>query len=164
MRRKFADALVVEQEQASYFVEQIQRLYAIERFCRTEGLSADARLDARAQAKPILRVKTRMGVRKRLIALEFKLVRVTHHGILEIDILVESIRPIALGSFAAPEASARPSSTPSGRGYLQSPPDQPLAYLADVLDKLPARTVNNIDDLLPWNWKPDNSMEQLYKM
>ncbi|MBK8045263.1 MAG: transposase domain-containing protein [Haliscomenobacter sp.] len=23
----------------------------------------------------------------------------------------------------------------------------PLAYLADVLDKLPARTVNNIDDL-----------------
>ncbi|MBK8655636.1 MAG: transposase domain-containing protein [Haliscomenobacter sp.] len=40
----------------------------------------------------------------------------------------------------------------------------PLAYLADVLDKLPARTVNNIDDLLPWNWKPDNTMEQLYKM
>ncbi|MBK8042879.1 MAG: hypothetical protein IPK21_09545 [Haliscomenobacter sp.] len=33
-----------------------------------------------------------------------------------------------------------------------------------MLDKLPARTVNNIDDLLPWNWKPDNSMEQLYKM
>ena len=40
----------------------------------------------------------------------------------------------------------------------------PLAYLADVLDKLPARTVNHIDDLLPWNWKPDNTMEQLYKM
>ncbi|MBK8657219.1 MAG: IS66 family transposase [Haliscomenobacter sp.] len=61
VRRKFADALVVEQEQASYFVEQIQRLYAIERFCRTEGLSADAWLDARAQAKPILAgIKTRM--------------------------------------------------------------------------------------------------------
>jgi len=46
-----------------------------------------------------------------------------------------------------------------GKGELRAQASQinPLAYLADVLDKLPARKVNNIEGLLPWNWKPDNN-------
>jgi len=40
----------------------------------------------------------------------------------------------------------------------------PMAYLADILDKLPARKINNIDDLLPWNWKPNAIFEELHKM
>ena len=36
----------------------------------------------------------------------------------------------------------------------------PLAYLADVFDKLPAREVNNIEDLLPWNWPPDTALAE----
>lgn len=31
----------------------------------------------------------------------------------------------------------------------------PHDWLLDVLQKLPARKANNIDDLLPQNWKPD---------
>ncbi|MBK8045261.1 MAG: IS66 family transposase [Haliscomenobacter sp.] len=136
VRRKFADALVVEQEQASYFVEQIQRLYAIERFCRTEGLSADARLDARAQAKPILAgIKTRMldlaptltPKNALSIAIHYtlkqwdELLVYTTNGILEIDnnLVENSIRPIALGrknyllQATTKQLSALPSSTPS---------------------------------------------------
>lgn len=186
VRRKFADALVVEQEQASYFVEQIQRLYAIERFCRTEGLSADARLDARAQAKPILAgIKTRMldlaptltPKNALSIAIHYtlkqwdELLLYTTNGILEIDnnLVENSIRPIALGRknylFAGNhEAAQRAAVVYSILATCKARQINPLAYLADVLDKLPARTVNNIDDLLPWNWKPDNSIEQLYKM
>jgi len=40
----------------------------------------------------------------------------------------------------------------------------PLAYLADVLDKLPARKANNIEDLLPWNWKQEGNLIELCKM
>jgi transposase len=29
----------------------------------------------------------------------------------------------------------------------------PRAWIADVLDRLPAYPVQAIDDLLPWNWK-----------
>jgi hypothetical protein len=33
----------------------------------------------------------------------------------------------------------------------------PYVYLCDLLEKLPARNSNDIDDLLPMNWKPSES-------
>jgi transposase len=80
-----------------------------------------------------------------------------------------SIRPIALGRknylFAGNhEAAQRNAVIYSILASCKARQINPLAYLADVLDKLPARKVNNIDDLLPWHWKPDNTFEELDKM
>ena len=33
----------------------------------------------------------------------------------------------------------------------------PLAYLADVLDRIHDHKINKLDELLPWNWKALNS-------
>ena len=63
VRRKFMDALAVEKEEASWFLSQIQRLYAIERFCRQAGLPAQERLEVRKHALPILE-----GFKYRMIA------------------------------------------------------------------------------------------------
>jgi transposase len=30
----------------------------------------------------------------------------------------------------------------------------PLAYLADILDRIHDHKGNRLDDLLPWNWSP----------
>jgi hypothetical protein len=29
-----------------------------------------------------------------------------------------------------------------------------MEYLADIMDRLVVRKLTDIDDLLPWNWKP----------
>jgi transposase len=30
----------------------------------------------------------------------------------------------------------------------------PLAYLADILDRIHDHKINRLDELLPWNWAP----------
>jgi transposase len=30
----------------------------------------------------------------------------------------------------------------------------PLAYLADILDRIHDQKINRLDELLPWNWSP----------
>jgi transposase len=30
----------------------------------------------------------------------------------------------------------------------------PLAYLADILDRIHDHKINRLDELLPWNWSP----------
>ena len=186
VRRKFVDAQAVENEEASWFLGQIQRLYAIERFCRVSELTPEERLAMRAHAIPILEaIKARMiavsptltprNVLQKAIHYTLKqwdeLIVYTQDGILEIDNnLVENIiRPIALGRknylFAGShDAAQRSAVIYSILACCKANDINPLAYLSDILDKLPARTVNNIDDLLPWNWKPDNPFWDLDKV
>ena len=33
----------------------------------------------------------------------------------------------------------------------------PLAYLADILDRIHDHKINRLDELLPWNWVPGAS-------
>ena len=186
VRRKFVDAQAVENEEASWFLGQIQRLYAIERFCRVSELIPEERLAMRAHAVPILEaIKARMiavsptltprNVLQKAIHYTLKqwdeLIVYTQDCILEIDNnLVENIiRPIALGRknylFAGShDAAQRSAVIYSILACCKANDINPLAYLSDILDKLPARTVNNIDDLLPWNWKPDNPFWDLDKV
>jgi hypothetical protein len=95
----------------------------------------------------------------------------TRVGVLEIDnnLVENSIRPIALGRknylFAGNhEAAQRAAVIYTILACCKAHELNPLAYLADVLDKLPARKVNNIDDLLPWNWKLEKNLIDLSKM
>ena len=186
VRRKFVDALAVEQEHASWFVQQIQRLYAIERFCRSLQLTAPERLAMREHAIPILKdikaqmLKVQLGLTPKNVlntAIRYainqwdELLVYTTNGSLEIDnnLVENSIRPIALGRknylFAGShEAAQRAAIIYSLMASCKARQINPLAYLADVLDKLPNRKVNNIDDLLPWNWKPDGVWAEIDKM
>jgi transposase len=186
VRRKFIDALAVEREQAQWFVEQIQLLYAIERFCRMRQMEPSERLAIREHAKPILQgIKARMlkiapdltpsnvlntAIRYTLNQWDELLVYTTN-GALEIDnnLVENSIRPIALGRknylFAGNhEAAQRNAVIYSILASCKARQINPMAYLSDVLDKLPARKINNIEDLLPWNWKPDGVFAELEKM
>ncbi len=186
VRRKFIDALAVEREQAQWFVEQIQLLYAIERFCRMWQMEPSERLALREHAKPILQgIKARMleiapgltpsNVLNTAIRYTLKqwdeLLVYTTNGALEIDnnLVENSIRPIALGRknflFAGNhDAAQRSAIIYSILACCKARQINPLAYLSDVLDKLPARKINNIEDLLPWNWKPDGVFAELGKM
>jgi transposase len=186
VRRKFVDAQAVEKEEASWFLGQIQRLYAIERFCRNARLPAEERLEIRTHAKPILEgIKSRMisvspGLTPRNMlktAINYTLKQweeltiYTRVGVLEIDnnLVENSIRPIALGRknylFAGNhEAAQRAAVIYTILACCKAHELNPLAYLADVLDKLPARKVNNIDDLLPWHWKLEKNLIDLSKM
>lgn len=186
VRRKFMDALAVEKEEASWFLSQIQRLYAIERFCRQAGLPAQERLEVRKHALPILEgFKDRMiaaygglppkNVLAKAINYTLKqwdeLIIYTSDGILEIDnnLVENSIRPIALGRknylFAGNhEAAQRAAVIYTILACCKAQQLNPLAYLADILDKLPTRQINNIEDLLPWNWKQDRNLVDLSNM
>ena len=185
-RRKFVDALSAEKEQADWFLKQIQLLYAIERFCHLVNLKPEERLALRENAIPILQgIKERMEAvaptltPKNVLSTAIRyslnqwdeLTVYTTDGRLEIDnnLVENSIRPIALGRknylFAGDhDAAQRGAVMYSLIASCKARQINPLAYLADVLDKLPARKVNNIDDLLPWNWKPVNLPMGLDKM
>ena len=36
----------------------------------------------------------------------------------------------------------------------------PQAYLADLLDRIHDHKANRLDELLPWNWTPENAENQ----
>ncbi len=186
VRRKFIDAQAVDKDQADWFIKQIQLLYAIERFCRMMNLCPEERLLLRQNAGPILeQIHAKMltlsqtltprsvlntAIRYALNQWEELLVYTTD-GSLEIDnnLVENSIRPIALGRknylFAGNhEAAQRGAVIYSLLASCKALQLNPLAYLTDVLDKLPTRKVNNIDDLLPWNWTPDNGFDQTLRM
>jgi transposase len=83
----------------------------------------------------------------------------TTDGRFEIDnnLVENSIRPIALGRknylFAGNhEAAQRGAIMYSILASCKANDINPLEYLADVLDRIVTRDLNNIDDLLPWNW------------
>ncbi len=176
VRRKFFEALSVEAEQAGWFMDQIQLLYAIERYARMLAMTPAERLTLRENALPILAginarmlelVPTRSPGNLLYIAMRYtlkqwdELLVYTTECMLEIDNnrVGNSIRPSALGRknhlFAGDhEAARRGAVIYSILASCKARGINPLAYLADVLDKLPARKVNNIEDLLPWNWQP----------
>jgi transposase len=73
------------------------------------------------------------------------------------------IRPIATGRnnwlFARSLRAGRGATGCGGDEYAPHPrrADQraePLAYLTDVLDRLPTQSASRIDELLPYHWQP----------
>ena len=79
---------------------------------------------------------------------------------LDTNAIERAIRPIALGRknalFAGSDGGAR--SWAIIASLIQTAKlnqVEPFAYLRDVLQQLVAgHTVNRLDELLPWNWKP----------
>lgn len=178
-RRKFEDALQVDRENAGTILSLIQKLYAIERECREQGLSNEQRLAERQQqAVPVLeKIKavldhfslTLTPKNPLAVATAYSLKRwdkltlYTQNGQLEIDNnpIENVIRPVALGRKNYLFAGSHDSAQRAAVAYTilaacKTANINPLKYLADILQKLPTRNVNDLEDLLPSKWAENN--------
>ena len=176
-RRYFDQAQDSDRERAAWMLSKIQALYLIERQARDAALSFDQRYALRQQqAQPILHeIKTWLDQQctqvlpKSLIGKAIgymlgqwpKLEKYVTDGRLEIDnnLVENAIRPVALGRknylFAGSHDGAKRAAiiytlvaTAKRHGV------EPLAYLKDVLTRLPDYPYNKLADLLPQNWQP----------
>ena len=171
-RRKFSEAVNNDQTIAEYVLGEIQKLYAIERKCREEGLLPDEIKTRRQQGSlPILESlgkwmkeqyintlpKSDIG---EALAYSIKrwdtLSRYTENGMLSIDNnpVENSIRPVALGRknylFAGShEAAKRSGMLYSLFGTCKLHSIEPYGWLKNVLQKIPSYPINKIQELLP---------------
>ncbi len=175
-RRKFNDALLNDEARASYALQEIQKLYAIERSCKEQELNADQVKELRQQQSvPILTalgewmklqyadVLHKSGIGEALaysIKRWDRLMIYTQDGNLKIDnnSVENSIRPVALGRknylFAGShEAAKRSGMLYSLLGTCKMHGIEPITWLKEVLRTIPVHPINKIKDLLPHNWK-----------
>ncbi len=171
-RRKFEQALDDDKVRAEYVLQQIQKVYAIERKVREENFTHTQRYELR-QAESVavlqslhdwLKENLRQVLPKSLIgeAIAYSLGRwgklsiYATDGKLEIDNnLVENvIRPVALGRknylFAGShEAAQRSAMLYSFMGTCKLRDVEPLQWLKTTLTKLPDHKANRLHELLP---------------
>jgi transposase len=169
-RRYFKEAEDNDRQRSSYALKVYQEVYEIER--RIKGLSNDERRSIRQEAilPKLNELHAWMTEQYRAVtpkspigkALEYSLKRwkeltqFTTDGQLEIDNnrIENEIRPIALGRknylFAGSHESAqRIAMIYSLLASCKANEIDPMKWLTQVLQELPNRTVNNIEDLLP---------------
>ena len=180
VRRKFFD---VHQAQGSAVaaeaLKRIAALYAVEE--KNRGQRPDRRAAARQdQARPLLNdlvhwlhtqlpglsAKTPLAAAIRYALKRLQRLRpYLEHGFLELDnnAVERAMRPIALGRknylFMGSAAGGKAASiaytlieTAKMNGL------DPQAWLTEVLHRIPEHPSNRIDQLLPWNCKPDNAL------
>ncbi len=174
-RRMFHEALNNDKARAEHAMEQIQKLYAIERTCSDKQLPADEIKALRQkEAVPVLTELGEWMKREYIIALPKsaigkalaysiqrwgRLSKYTENGLLNIDNnpVENSIRPVAIGRknylFAGSHEAARRSgmlysllSTCKMHGI------EPYAWLKDILGKIATHPINRVQELLPHRW------------
>jgi hypothetical protein len=171
-RRKFSDALQNNEAVAGYALQEIQKLYAIERECKEKQLSFDQIREVRqTQSAPILKTLgewmreqytqnlTDNATREALAYSVQRWNRLSLYiadGRLNIDNnpVENSIRPVAIGRknylFAGShQAAARSGMLYSLLGTCKMHGIEPYAWLKDVLHRIPKHPVNRIAELLP---------------
>lgn len=177
-RRKFFDAQSEHPKAVRLILRLIGRLYAGERLWDEGGLSAQARREQRQRhfARPLLWLhKLVVGLRQRvrpksalgkacdyLLAQWVALTAHLDHGQTRLDnnLVENAIRPSAIGKknwlfIGHPNAGQRSAIIYSIVVSCQRHGKDPLAYLRDVLSRLP--TMSNQDDLTaltPASWTP----------
>lgn len=171
-RRMFNEALENDFERASYALNEIQKLYTIERISKEGNLNADELKVVRcAKAAPILKgmwqwmqqqylhVLPKSAIGKALAYSIERWDRLSLYitdGRLNIDNnpVENSIRPVALGRknylFAGShEAAKRSGMLYSLLGTCKMHGIEPYAWLKDVLQRIADHPINKIQDLLP---------------
>lgn len=174
-RRMFNDALDNDQSVAEHAMQEIQKLYAIERNCKEQNLSfAKIKAVRQEQAVPILgslgkwmkdeyvKAIPKSSIGKALaysIERWEKLSLYTENGMLNIDNnpVENSIRPVALGRknylFAGShEAAKRSGMLYSLLGTCKMHNIEPYGWLKGVLQRIADHPINKISELLPHRW------------
>ena len=170
---------LTRRKNATRVLSLIQKLYAIERHCREQGLSNEQRLEQRLpvleKIKEVLdhfsltlTPKNQLAVASTYSLKRWnKLALYTQNGQLEIDNnpIENAIRPVAVGRKNYLFAGSHDSAQRAAVAYTilaacKTANINPSEYLADVLQKLPTRNVNEVDDLLPVQWAQNNRARQ----
>jgi len=176
-RRKFHEALQNDPQRAQYGLELFQQLYAIERTIKEERLTGDAVVQLRQhKALPVLQTLKswmteqypQLVVKKSPIAQAMsyflprwdKLCVYTKDARLNIDNnpVENAIRPVAVGRknylFAGShEAAQRAAMIYSLLATCKLHDINPYHWLRDVLENMHRYTTQNVEGLLPQNWK-----------
>ena len=175
-RRMFNEAMDNDLVVAEHAMQEIQKLYAIERNCKEQNLSFDKiKAMRQQQAVPTLtalgkwmkeqyvQTTPKSSIGKALaysIERWEKLSRYAEDGMLNIDNnpVENSIRPVALGRknylFAGShEAAKRSGMLYSLLGTCKMHNIEPYAWLKNVLTRIPNHPINKIKELLPHHWK-----------
>ena len=172
VRRYFEQALDNDKERATWMLEKIKALYAIERRAREAGMTHDQRRQLRQQES--LGILNEIGIwlqencQKALpqsaigkaiqyFMGRYKYVcRILEDGQLEIDnnLAENAIRPIAIGRknylFAGSHQAAKNAAVIySLLGTAKANDIDPEAWLTDVLKRIQDHPVNRISELLP---------------
>lgn len=174
-RRMFNEALINDEHRACHAMEEIQKLYLIERDCKDRQLSFEQTRNVRQEKSvPILeplgqwmkeqymQVTPKSTIGKALgysIERWEKLSLYTTDGILNIDNnpVENSIRPVALGRknylFAGShEAARRSGMLYSLLGTCKMHQINPNVWLKEVLATIATHPINRIQELLPHHW------------
>ncbi len=176
-RRKFYEAQPNDAARASYGLEQIQLLYAIERKAKEKNFTEDQTAQLRQEeGVPILQslgswmkqayaeVLPKSVIGK---ALGYSIERwealslYTTNGKLNIDNnpVENTIRPVAIGRknylFAGShEAAQRSAMLYSLLGTCKLHDVNPFNWLKNVLSRIATHPINKVHELLPQNWQP----------
>jgi transposase len=176
-RRKFIEALEDQRALAMPIVDELRKLYMVERHARDEDLTAEQRHLLRQQLslpiltalKPLLQSardkvlpESPLGKATRYCLAEWDaLNRYLSDGRLEIDnnLTENAIRPSAVGKknwlfIGHPDAGWRSAVIYSIVVSCRRRGIEPWEYLRDVLNRIPAMQQSEISSLLPANWKP----------
>jgi transposase len=181
-RRKFHEALEDNQQQALWCLHQIGRLYWIERQLRETGADATARLERRQAEAPVLwaALRTRLeqlnpdrpgsttlpqsplGKAVRYMLGEWEALQgYLRDGRFEIDnnLVENALRPTCVGKknwlfIGHPDAGWRSAVLYTLIVSARRLGHDPVAYLSDVLRRLPTLADPTLNELLPENWKP----------
>ena len=176
-RRGFKDALGNDEKRAHWMLDMYKKLFAVEASAAENNFSAENRLQLRLEKSKTIIDEMKLWLDKTVLevppknligkAIGYMLSRwnaltvFLKDGRVELsNNLVENrFRKLALGRrnwlFTKSEDGARNlAAIYSVLGTCELNGINPYVYLCDLLEKLPARNSNDIDDLLPMNWKP----------
>jgi len=174
-RRKFSEAMDNDASRAEYVLNELQKVYAIERRFLDQQIDATQLLaDRNEQAVPILlklkewmlenyvRVLPKSPIGK---AMQYALSRWDQLSVYlsDADLLIDNnqienaVRPLAIGRknylFAGShEAAQRAAMLYSFMGTCKKNGVNPFEWLRDVLTRIPDHHANKIELLLPQNW------------
>jgi len=176
-RRKFTDASSNSKDVADYVLNEIQKLYATERYITDNKIAGAQKLQYRKENSIPLLDELGKWMEKKYVevlpksaigkALGYSLKRwdklslYATTSFLNIDNnpVENSIRPVALGRknylFAGSHSSAqRAAMFYSLLATCKNHEVNPAVWLHDVLNRIATYPINRIEDLLPHNWKP----------
>jgi hypothetical protein len=176
-RRKFEQAQDNDRTRAEYALQKIGELYAIERRCDEREDPPDVRHGHRQkEAVPILQelehwikqeitiVPPKGPMGKALaysLSLWPRLCAYVQDGryLIDNNRIENTIRPLAIGRknylFAGSDhAAGHAALIYSLLGTCKLHHIEPLAYMRDVIARIPEHKANKLSELLPYNWQP----------